>query len=470
MSKNTKLYDELGVSPTATTEEIKKAYRKLAFKYHPDKNPDNKDEAELKFKKLTAAYEVLSDAQKRQTYDQYGEEGLSGGGGGGGMDAHGIFEQLFNMGGMGGRGGRGREGPQRTPDVQYPLALTLKQYYTGVTKKLKINRQVLCTKCSGKGSDKPGVDTKCATCKGQGVRMVVQRLGPGMIQQMQTQCSDCNGTGQRVKPEDACKVCKGNRTLPQPKVLEVNVTPGSLPGKQLTYFGESDEEAGKETGDIVVVLTSANEEQKEDSDDADDDVQMNGNGVRVIRQPHFQRLKNGIDLVADLKVSLVETLLGFSVPLRHLDDHIVVVDSPKDVITQNGDLIVVEGEGMPNANNPVLKGDLYMKVTVIMPTAKQIAALGTKGVEQLKKLLPPPSANHHVPADINDLLPPMPPPLPDGSEPDTHTRYAVRKTAQPYDESIQEEKQRARDEEMRSSESYDEDEGGGGGQPQCRQQ
>ena len=148
--KETKYYDLLELTPSATTADVKKAYRKLAMKWHPDRNVNNKEEAETKFKEISKAYEVLSDDKKRQLYDQFGEEGVQQGGAGGGMgaDPFSIFSQMFGGGGM---GGGPRQEERRTADLQYPLALTLADFYRGKLKKLKITRRKLCDVCGGKG-------------------------------------------------------------------------------------------------------------------------------------------------------------------------------------------------------------------------------------------------------------------------------------------------------------------------------
>lgn len=163
---NEKFYKALGVEKTASADDIKKAFRKLALQYHPDKNPSA--EAAEKFKEISAAYEVLSDPQKRETYDQFGEEGLQGQGFHA-SNAEDIFAQFFG----GAFGGGGRRGPRKGEDINYQLAVTLKELYTGKTSKIKVTRNVLCQGCNGKGSSKEGVVKKCDTCNGQGIRMYV---------------------------------------------------------------------------------------------------------------------------------------------------------------------------------------------------------------------------------------------------------------------------------------------------------
>lgn len=155
----------LGVSKEVTVEEVKKSYRKLALKWHPDRNPNNREEAEVKFKEISRAYEIISDPEKRQLYDQFGEEGLeNGGGGGGGGGAMDIFD-LFGGGMFGGGGQRGPRGKQRGEDVVFPLKVTLEELYSGTTKKLRLTKNVICTTCAGKGGKG---ETTCKGCRGQG--------------------------------------------------------------------------------------------------------------------------------------------------------------------------------------------------------------------------------------------------------------------------------------------------------------
>jgi len=258
--KETKYYDVLGVQSDATDSDIKKAFRKSAMRWHPDKNPENKTEAEAKFKEITQAYEVLSDDKKREIYNQEGEEGLKEGGGGGFSDAQDVFSRVF--GGMFGGGGEGRSrGPQKTEDIKFQLAFTLADFYKGATKTLKVNRNVVCTTCKGKGANKEGAAKTCDTCKGRGVQTITRRLGGGMFQQMQAMCSTCKGAKEIINEEDKCGVCHGEKTVKEEKKLEVKVNPGSREGDRFTFHGESDEAPGQEAGDIIVVFAEKEEEK-----------------------------------------------------------------------------------------------------------------------------------------------------------------------------------------------------------------
>lgn len=245
---NKKYYELLGVSQDASKDEIKKAYRKLAIKLHPDKGGD-----EEKFKEVTRAFEVLSDDEKRRVYDQYGEEGLSQEGMSGGMNAEDIFEAFFGGGLFGGSRSRSR-GPRKGEDVVHSLKVTLNDLYNGKTSKLALNRHRICPSCDGKGTTQPNSITKCKTCNGQGVRVQIRQIGPGMVQQMQSVCPDCSGSGESIREKDKCSKCKGQKVVKERKVLEVYIEPGTEHGQKLVFSGEADEEPGTVPGDVIVVV------------------------------------------------------------------------------------------------------------------------------------------------------------------------------------------------------------------------
>jgi len=224
MPKHTEYYKRLGVDPSASADDIRKAYRKLAVKYHPDKNPDPK--AQEKFKEISSAYEVLSDPQKKELYDQYGEEGLQGGGFNP-SSASSIFEQFF--------GGGRKPKPNKGEDIKFQLGVTLKDLYNGKTTKLKVTRNILCQGCNGRGSNKDGAVQTCTTCKGQGIRIITQQMGM-MIQQMQTVCNDCRGKGQTIKEKDRCQRCSGNKVVPEEKQIEVHIDKGMQTGQKKSLF------------------------------------------------------------------------------------------------------------------------------------------------------------------------------------------------------------------------------------------
>ena len=254
MPRDRKFYDALGVDPSASDSDIKRAYRKLAVQYHPDKNPD--PAASEKFKEISKAYEILSDEDKRQVYDKYGEEGLEGGAGEG-MNPQDIFRQFFGggggpFGGMFGDGMGSRE--KKGKDVMHALPVSLEELYNGKTKKLSLNKQVICSACGGSGSKKKGKAAVCGDCKGSGVRIIVRQMGP-MIQQMQTTCSACKGEGTTIGEKDKCGACFANRVTQEKKILEVHVEKGMKHNDKITFNREGDQHPDiKIPGDVVIVL------------------------------------------------------------------------------------------------------------------------------------------------------------------------------------------------------------------------
>jgi len=270
----TKFYKMLDVDKNANDSEIKKAYRKLAVKHHPDKGGDPE-----KFKEITRAYEVLSDSEKRAKYDNNGEEGLEGDGGG---DPSDIFEAFF--GGGRGRGSQGGKKRQKTKDVVQPMKVTLEQIYSGQTKKMAITRKVI---------DKArGVQT-CESCDGRGVKIEVVRMGP-MIQQMQSQCGSCGGQGKTFK------------TKQEREVLEVHIQKGSPDSHKIPFREMADEHPDADTGDVIFV---------------------------VKEQEHADIKRKGADLYIERTISLVEALCGFTMDFTHLDGRkLAIKTSPGDIV------------------------------------------------------------------------------------------------------------------------------------------
>ncbi|KAF8197364.1 DnaJ domain-containing protein [Pholiota molesta] len=235
MVRETKFYDLLEVPPTASESDLKKAYRKKALRLHPDKGGD----PEL-FKEVTHAYEILSDPDKRHIYDARGEAGLSEQGGMGGMDPQDLFSQLFGGGGgfFGGGGGGGRSpGPRKTKDLVHRVHVTLEDLYKGKTTKLALTRNVICSKCKGKGGKEGAVRT-CTTCSGRGIKVTLRQMGP-MIQQIQSPCDECSGTGEIINMKDRCR--------PEKKFLEVHIDKGMKGGQTIQL-------EAKATSDVVIVI------------------------------------------------------------------------------------------------------------------------------------------------------------------------------------------------------------------------
>lgn len=357
-SNCTKLYDLLAVPKSASPTEIKKAYRKMAVKHHPDKGGD-----EAKFKEITAAYEVLSDEEKRQLYDEYGEDALKDGGmGGGGGSPFDIFEAMFGgnpfgAGGGGGRGGGGRQRVRKGEDVVHGLKLGLEDLYNGVTKKLSLAKNIICPKCEGKGS-KSGASGHCHGCKGQGVRVVVRQIAPGMVQQMQTVCNECRGTGQTISEKDKCPQCRAAKVVQEKKVLEVHIEKGMQHNQKIVFTGEADEAPDTVPGDIVFVV-----QQKE--------------------HPLFTR--KGDDLFMEKELTLVEALCGFKFSVPSLDGRQLVISTHEGEIVKPGQFKAVYDEGMPKHGQPFTKGRLFIQFNIKFPNPGD---LSDDDMKALEKILP----------------------------------------------------------------------------------
>eukprot|EP00475_Leptophrys_vorax_P009263 TRINITY_DN1612_c0_g1_i1.p1 TRINITY_DN1612_c0_g1~~TRINITY_DN1612_c0_g1_i1.p1 ORF type:complete len:432 (-),score=136.24 TRINITY_DN1612_c0_g1_i1:38-1333(-) len=360
---NNKYYDLLGVDKNASQNEIKKAFRRAAVQHHPDKGGD-----EEKFKELNKAYEVLSDPDKKEVYDQYGEEGLEASGGAGGPGGMGDIFDLFGGGFGGGR--RGPKGPRRGDDVAFESKVTLEQLYSGHKKPLKLTRKVLCSGCNGKGGDASQM-VDCNDCNGQGVKVQIRQLGPGMIQQMQSQCNKCNGEG-RMMPERAkCQKCKGAKVSKQKEVLDLHISPGMSSGEKVKFREKADEAPNTVPGDIIVVI------QQEP-------------------HPYFTRKDN--DLLYEKKITLVEALTGFEFYIKHLDGRLLHVKSEHGQIIKPGEIKVIESEGMPVHRNPHLKGNLFVTFKIQFPEAHQ---LNDQARDLLIRVLPAPSPQADAPV-INE--------------------------------------------------------------------
>jgi len=353
MVKETELYERLGVAPEANGEDIKRAYKKMAIKYHPDKNPNN-PEAEAKFKEISEAYEVLSNEEKRQMYDKYGKDALKEGGL---HSAHDIFEQFFGGGFSSFFGGANR-GPRRTEDIVHELQVTLDDLYKGKQTKLSVTRNIICTTCTGTGTKSGAAVGKCKGCEGRGVRLIIKQLGPGMIQQMQTVCPECGGKGEQIKEEDKCGNCKGKKVVKDKKVLTVYVDKGMKHGQKIVFSGESDEAPGMEPGDIIFVL---------------------------VEKKHDVFKRNGNDLYMETSIPLIEALAGFSFVVKHLDDRQLLVKSEKGEVITPDEVKMIPNEGMPKHKAPFEKGNLFIQFKVEFPKP---GVLKEPQLQQLEKLLP----------------------------------------------------------------------------------
>ncbi|KAF3790724.1 DnaJ protein-like protein [Nymphaea thermarum] len=352
-SDNTKYYEVLGVPKNASPEDLKKAYRKAAIKNHPDKGGDPE-----KFKELAQAYEVLSDPEKREIYDNYGEDALKEGMGGGNGDPFDLFQSFFGGSPFGGGSSRGRR-QRRGEDVIHPLKVSLEDLYNGTSKKLSLSRNVICSKCKGKGS-KSGASMKCAGCQGSGVKVSIRQLGPSMIQQVQQHCNECRGTGETINEKDRCPQCKGEKVVQDKKVLEVVVEKGMQNGQKITFAGEADEAPDTVTGDIVFVL-------------------------QVKEHPRFKR--KGDDLFVEHTLSLTEALCGFQFVLTHLDNRQLLIKSQPGEVIKPDQFKAIDDEGMPMYQRPFMKGKLYIHFNIDFPDS-----LTPEQCKTIESVLPPRSS------------------------------------------------------------------------------
>lgn len=375
MVKETELYDTLGVDPSVNQSQLKKAYRKLALKYHPDKNPG--EDAEQKFKEMSAAYEVLSDEEKREKYDRGGMEGLKETPG---FDPSDIFGSFFGGGGPFGGGGRRRasqqQGPRKGRDVVHELRIALSDLYTGVVKKLAISRKKNCDVCSGTGAKKDYTPNNCSTCDGSGVELRTMQIGPGMIQQVQAQCSHCEGEGKFVPAKNRCGTCQGKKVCNDRKVLEVHIEPGMTEGTKIPFRGYADEKPGVEPGDVVIV---------------------------IMEKEHNLYRRKGNELIVKLNISLSEALTGFCRRLVTLDKRELAVQlCPGDVVRHPGFIKVITGEGMPIHRNPFEKGNLLVHFGINYPSEDWF--MDPTNLKAMEVVLPPKENQVEPNDDLEEII------------------------------------------------------------------
>ncbi|MBQ9803177.1 MAG: molecular chaperone DnaJ [Clostridia bacterium] len=340
MAEKRDYYEVLGVEKGADEATIKKAYRSLAKKYHPDMNPDDK-EAEVKFKEVNEAYDVLSDADKRAKYDQYGHAAFdpAAGGAGGGFGGFGDFGDIFSSffgGGFGGfGGGTQRNGPMRGDDIGARVSVTFEVAAFGVKKEISYNRVCRCPDCAGSGAAKGSSAETCGKCRGSGQMRVMQRLG-GMQFQSTTTCDSCRGKGKIIKTP--CNNCRGMGFIRITKKLEVSIPAGIDDGERIALRGQgNDGRNGGSAGDLILQVT-------------------------VKPHPIFER--DGYQIFCEVPLPVTDAILGAEIEIPTLEGN-VKYTIPEG--TQPGTTFTVKGQGIPYINNKTRRGDLIFRVNVEIP-------------------------------------------------------------------------------------------------------
>jgi molecular chaperone DnaJ len=354
-------YEILGVAKSASDEEIKKAYRKKAIEFHPDKNPGDKV-AEEKFKEAAEAYEVLSDPQKRQRYDQFGHSGMGGNGGYGGAQWSGNMEDIFSHfgdifgghfgGGFSGFGG-GRSGGQRVnrgSDLRVKVSLTLQEVAAGVEKKLKVKKYITCSHCSGSGAADSNSISTCSTCKGSGRVTRVQQTILGAMQ-TQSVCPNCGGDGKTITSK--CPHCGGEGVVRGEEVISVNIPAGVMEGMQLSVSGKGNAaRRGGINGDLLVVIEE---------------------------EPHPELIRDENDLIYNLLLDITTVILGGSVEVPTVDGRVKVRIDPG---TQPSKVLRLRGKGLPSVNR-YGTGDLLVNIGVYIP--ENLSKEELKSIEKLQE-------------------------------------------------------------------------------------
>ena len=344
-------YDVLGVARGANADDIKKAYRKMAIKYHPDKNQGDKD-AEESFKEAAEAYEVLSNQEKRQRYDQFGHAANAsspngGGYGGGSMNMEDIFSQFGDIfgggspfegffGGGGRQGGGGSRRVARGTNLRIKVKLTLEEIANGAEKKIKVNKQVTCTTCDGSGAKDKSAFQTCSTCGGSGA---VRRVTNTILGQMQTTstCPTCNGEGSVITSK--CNVCQGDGIVRGEETITINIPAGVSEGMQLSMSGKGNAAPrGGVPGDLIILIEEL---------------------------PHETLKRDGNNVIFDLHINFVDAAIGSSVEVPTIDGKVKIKIDPG---TQGGKILRLKGKGVPEVNS-YHRGDQLVHINIWTPKA-----------------------------------------------------------------------------------------------------
>lgn len=361
-------YEVLEVDETATDTEIKQAYRKLAMKYHPDKNPEG---AEL-FKEVSHAYETLSDPDRRAAYDQFGFAESSGGGPShmhSDFNMDDLYGEFFGQGGFFTQDGHPHQS-RPTRAERLPLKVSLEDLFTGKKRRIKLERSIPCASCKGLGGKK-SVLRKCVVCDGNGHRTALRQVGPGMMMNQEVPCQTCQGKGRVIPDKYRCKKCKGACVQSKQDKVVVKIEPGMRDGQTIVLNGMGDQEPGKEPQDLVFELKQTD---------------------------HPTLKRTGDHLTCTAEIDLAEALCGFSrVLFTDLDGGRPTVVSHKSGVLKPGDVLCVRDKGMPKENRPRDRGDLFIKLTIKFPDSKNWVP-----DPALKEMLSPSKRSRNTAAESND--------------------------------------------------------------------
>ncbi len=354
-------YEVLGVPKNASEIDIKKSYRKVALKYHPDRNPDNKD-AEDKFKEAAEAYEILSDADKRARYDRFGHAGVNGQGGfsGGSMNMEDIFEHFGDIFGDSGSpfesffgGGRSRSASkgQRGSNLRIKVSLIMEEIATGISKKIKVKKQIACDQCDGSGAKDASSVSTCGTCRGSGYVRQVKSTFLGQMQTTTT-CPTCKGAGQTITAN--CGKCKGDGRMYAEEMLDIEIPAGVAEGMQLSMRGKGNAgKSGGPAGDLLIVIEEIT---------------------------HKTLLRDGNNVIYDLFLNFADAALGTSVHVPTLEGKVKIKVPPG---SQAGKIFRLKGKGIPEVQG-YKKGDQLINVNIWTP--KSLTEEETDLLEKMRTL------------------------------------------------------------------------------------
>jgi DnaJ homolog subfamily A member 2 len=343
--ENERLYKTLGLTKGATEVEIKKAYRKLVLVHHPDKA--HKDGCPEKFKDIASAYEVLSDPERKRTYDMHGEAAANSSGpsqSNGGVNPADLFNMFFS----GGQNGRKVKGE----DIVHPLRISMEDLYKGKTFKLSINRDIICEACNGVGGP-PDALVSCPGCLGKGFQVAYRQIAPGMMQKLQSQCPVCKGQCKIMASDKLCTSCKGGKTTKENKVLSVVVPPGTEDNHRFVFSGGSDCAPGVPPGDVIFV-------------------------VQTIEHKIFKRKDD--DLLMDYTLSITQALCGFDICIANIDGTSIRLVSQANEVTKPETLHMISEAGMPTKIGG--RGRLFVHFHITFPDR-------LSNIEELRECLPP---------------------------------------------------------------------------------